>query len=391
MAPETVFHRFPDLPREIQCSIWEIALDGSPSSFVWGDWPNAGVTLLAPLIELPDDEKRRHGEAKVPLIPYRVPEGLPETLRRFPLPFGFPERGDWERIDEELYEEGMIGQSSRRSALDRVTTAAKNVLSGITGITRRDTRPRNQVGYNAGLALLAACRLSRQIALRCAMTKTSQTIPIHAARSDDRPRFIQQQYLEGAILEHLFLTQKRRGSTCYVFGYLLGTPKPPARSRGFTHVAMRLADIEQCIIGRRLEFSVQAAEHINHDLLHKAEWGMWWRPDLGARARRPEANHPFHCTPATIISIYFAILHSLEDSHYDCDMDGVGLQQWHRWYVGMATTGKCILCNKPLLQILQSEIPKAVDGNGIIEVVCLLERELFERPEGTVVNRSHEI
>lgn len=400
------FPRFPDLPVELQCSIWELALQSPSSDFIWAEWPGPEVALLAPLIDLRDEEAQDTSEDKKPgLIPYAIPEGLPQTMDRFPLPYGLPVPHTV-GIDIDSYAENMTRQPVRMTAMQRVAEIAAGALQRVTGRDNRQGELLNCIEYNAGLALLSVCRLSRKTALRHAIVKTHRTMPMDAPHGSSSPQFFEQRH--GVVMRHILTNQQKREGHC--FAYILGGADPSGDSLArpprlgkipskpfplpYTHVAMRLGDIERCIFGRRLAFSEQAAGEIDQKCFDMAEWTMWWRPELGARARRPEANHPFHCTPMTIIAIYAAMLHSLEESFLPtrtvCQQDYTTASECYRWYSRVAVDGNCPACSKPIFHGVRRSFPETIDDAGHIDVVVLMDRNIFEYPEGTVDMRAHE-
>lgn len=388
------FVPFPRLPVEIQIFILELAT--GHSSFLWAEWSGPGLTMLAPMVTIPE-----LSEGDLPgLIPYSLPDGMPKTLPAFPLPGGLPDPSApadaW--VDWETYEAMM---QPKQNSLSRLTNSLRKSL-GQTTLT--DENRQNTLECNPLLEYLRTFSLSRKIAFSRAIIKTNQILPANTTSHSSRPVFHTLNH--GALSSNIFKDLKT-GRNCFAFvlGNDRSTEAPEALmlqkvtdpSKQYTFVSAWLADIERCIFGHRLSFS-PGQQKLDKSRFKQVDWAMWWRPDLGARARRPEANHPFFIPPETILSIYCAILHRLIGDYAhttrNCPAEheyGDAMYSSGGWYFRLLETGKCSRCGKPLLDDLLHNMPQLIDEDGHIDVLILLQRGAFERPELTIDARSHEL
>ncbi|KAI0006882.1 hypothetical protein F4779DRAFT_542767 [Xylariaceae sp. FL0662B] len=388
----TCFTRFSHLPIEIQLQIWERAL--GVSEYVRTEWARPDIITSWPIVSIP-----QLGESDKPgLIPYPAPPGVPPTLALFPEPYGVPNpTGFGNGIDWNDYEAGMLRDSSQKLG---VISSFSTVWGKMTPFLKKPEKP---VQDDDPVAYFSVCRASRLQALKHTIIATEQPLLIDRIRNTRPSRFYPVR--NGVVLGSVFKDQQSR-RCCLLF--MIAPNKsnsklPPCIGRDFrpgiySHVAARLEDIEHCIFGHRLSLT-ETPEGLDEKRFGELSWVMWWRPELGMRARRPEANHPFHIPPASILWIYSMVLHHLvapqvEDwpLFREC-LEGEKSWMYHcgEWYFNFVAKGECFLCHRPLIQELRQYFPELLDSNGYLDVVVLLDRKRFENPEPTVVERSYEI
>ncbi|KAI1376410.1 hypothetical protein F4677DRAFT_91154 [Hypoxylon crocopeplum] len=382
-AARSSFPRFPDLPIEIQFCIWEFVL--CDSSYIRTEWTTPHLTTLWPLVSIPE-----LGEADKPgLIPFPLPAGMPTTMTTHPPPWGFPDRQQVERTswpDFHDYRERMIG-ISRNGILDATSSSLRSTGAEV----------------HTPAVCFVVCRASRQQAMRHVIGATEQSLRCENAQDYSGNRLYPVR--NGFVFGTIFKAQRnRKPVVVYAIAPNADDPELPSRiGQDFlpginTHVAARLSDIERCIFGRRLSLTVLPEGMDGSQFRHRA-WLLWWRPQLGFRARRPEANHPFHCPPGSILWIYSMVLHHLVGARAEdfprlpeC-LAGSWDAGFHigDWYFTLIREGKCQVCRRPLIQDLQSCFPELIDSDGYVDIVIIRDRNSVENPEGTIKNRSHEI
>ncbi|VUC32541.1 unnamed protein product [Clonostachys rosea] len=389
--PNVGFPRFPDLPIEIQSLIWELAI--VERSILWAEWPSREMSLLAPICPIP----RLGLKDPVGLIPYELPAGVPRTLDSHPPPSGLAAGTADSGYDTSLRIMSMTHRSRLTRTDDTWTSSLRKIM------IQPDEAPSNTIGHHPALTLLSVCRLSRRVVLtRRATVKTKHQAPEKVPASLDKSPLFYPSFKGGTLGGNIFKDQ-HSGRSCVLF--VLGSdPLRPSESLPlgkiknayrYSHVAARLADIEQCVLGSRLSFT-KVPDGLNRDRFKDLEDTMWWRPDLGSRVRRPEAGHPFNITPGTIIALYSAVLHQLANIQATTCMGGHARNTWSvrprgEWYFSLLEKGKCTHCSKDLLLPFCESYPQLIDAHGHIDVMVLLDRHRFEQPEYTQSVRSHEI
>ncbi|VUC25034.1 unnamed protein product [Clonostachys rosea] len=350
--------------------------------------------MLAPMVKIPE-----LSEGDLPgLIPYSLPDGMPKTLPGFPLPGGLPDPSADAWVDWEAYETMMQPKQNNLSRL------ASSLVKSFRQTKLTDDDCQNMLQYNPLLEYLKTFSLSRKIAFSRAIVRTNQVLPANTTSNSSRPVFHPLKH--GALSSNIF-KDMRTGRNCFAFALgndrsaesleSLMLQKVNDPSKQYTFVSAWLADIERCIFGHQLSFS-PGQQKLDKARFKQVDWAMWWRPDLGARARRPEANHPFFIPPETILSIYCAILHRLigDYSHTtrNCSAEheyGDAMYCSGEWYFRLLETGKCSRCGKSVLDDLRHNFPQLLDEDGHIDILILLERGAFEKPELTMDARSHEL
>ncbi|KAI4863949.1 hypothetical protein F4820DRAFT_353699 [Hypoxylon rubiginosum] len=392
-----VFHRFPDLPIELQLHIWELALHDS--SYIQIEWTTPHITTAWPLVSIP-----QLGPTDEPgLIPYVLPEGMPTSLDSHPPPRGAPDPGQAHRPDLWAYLESVRDSDRRASEARSSLGLAKAAMS-------RVIRQRGGAASCATARMLAAClatcRASRLQAARHAIVGTGQPLLCPNTRSTGGNRVYPVR--NGLVLGSVFRDRRGGGGgrPCLAYAVAPNTSdrkQPPRvgedfRPGGRTHVAARLSDVERCVFGSRLSLTTPP-DGMDKDRFQMLAWMMWWRPELGHRARRPEANHPWHMTPGSILYIYSMILHHLVGARKEdyprlpeC-LKGERDAVYSRgdWYMTLVREGKCHMCRRPLMDDLRANFSELLDGDGCIDVVVIRDRRSVEEPELTNLLRSHEI
>ncbi|KAI1075362.1 hypothetical protein F5B20DRAFT_560053 [Whalleya microplaca] len=391
-AAATSFTPFSRLPMEIQLQIWEHALQDS--TYVRTEWTEPDVITSWPLISIP-----QLGETEEPgLIPYPLPAGMPSTLTLYPKPYGLPNpAGLGKGVDWKAYEAGMLQDIPRKSG----------VISSFSTVWRKmadfSKKPEEPIEGDDPVACFSVHTASRLQALKHTIVETKQTLLLDKTQNTRPSRFYPVR--NGVILGKVFKDQQtRRPCILFMIAPNMSNPAlPPRIGRDFrpgrySHVAARLADIERCIFGHRLSLT-EVPQGLDKSRFKELQWAMWWRPELGHRARRPEANHPFFTPPASILWIYSMVLHYLvapraEDWKLfkECLAGDKNYMYYSgSWYFNLLETGECSLCHRPLMQELRQYFSELLDKDGFLDIVVLLDRKRFEKPEPTIVDRSYEI
>ncbi|KAK7757689.1 hypothetical protein SLS62_000066 [Diatrype stigma] len=497
-ATTTTFPHFTDLPLEIQLYIWDLVLQDFAFVHIDGSWHNsvshpttspATATAIWPILPVPAP---RLGDPPG-LIPYRLPAGTPATLASHPPPMGIPAsraRG----VDWQAYMRAMLTPSRklvRHAApgvawhFDHFWAAVEAAVGlGMKGEGSRSSSSRGfpelLAGVDDAVACFSACRASRLQAMRRAVVNTGQSVPLSLPQrqldrddddddgdgDDDEWRIRFRLVRNGVVFENVFQdphqyrsgdssSSSDRGRPCLVYAIAANgadPTAPPELGRDFLPfktggvVAARLADIERCVFGngngnggqqQRLSLT-RCPPGLDAARFRELRLLMWWQPELGARARRPEANYPLHCPPASILWIYSSILHSValraraararartgakegqqrqrgggmaEGGEGDGEEGGDGDDATSAeaclcpdgtkmsaylsgaWYFGLLEMGgRCPLCRVPLVDELRRWCPELLDREGCLDVVVLRDRDSVERPEATLSSRSHEI
>lgn len=432
----------------------------------WGR-PHRLATTSWPLVAIPP-----LGAGEPPgLIPYALPPGMPATMAAYPPPMGFP-ASRARRVDWNLYMDAML-RSSRKLGPDpapgivyHFNRAWSASASASTTTAEKQERERGEEGGKRGipglegfddvLTCLSACHTSRLQALRRAIVNTERSLlqqPDSSATTNasqsalsstaaSSSRIPLHPVRNGVVLDSVFVSQHHhhhQRRPCLVYAIAANESdirEPPVLGRDFrpfvggNAVAARLSDIERCVLGQRLSLTHKGGlgpERFAGEL----RWAMWWRPEMGARARRPEAGHPLHCPPASILWIYSVLLHHVamepaavtreeeEEEEEDAREEGEGrageeetqgednethpdLAECLRgdkdamyvsggWYFDLPETGTCRLCRAPLVDALRRRFPDLLDDEGCVDVVILRDRGSVEQPEATIRARSHEI
>ncbi|XXH04501.1 hypothetical protein Hte_010917 [Hypoxylon texense] len=407
ILPSPVFHRFPDLPIELQLHIWELALHDS--AYIEIEWTTPHITTAWPLVSIP-----QLGPADRPgLIPYVLPEGMPTSFGARP-----PLRGSdlWAYLES-------VRDSDRRAAEARASLGLARAAVSRVIPSRREGEGASSSSSSsssaassalcAGARMLAACRAtcraSRLQAARHAVASTRRPLLYPNTQSTGGNRVYPVR--NGFVLGSVFRDPRGGGRPCLVHAVApnLSDRKQPPRVVGGgdgdfrpgprTHVAARLADIERCIFGARLSLAALSPEGMDSDRFQALAWRMWWRPEQGHRARRPEANHPWHMTPGSILHIYSMALHHLVGARKedyprlpDC-LKGERDAMYSRgdWYMTLVREGKCHMCRRPLMDDLRTDFPELLDDDGCIDIIVIRDRKGIEEPELTNLLRSHEI
>ncbi|KAI1402899.1 hypothetical protein F4819DRAFT_453214 [Hypoxylon fuscum] len=379
-ATGTNFHRFPNLPIEIQLYVWELTL--GDSAYIQIEWTTPHTTTIWPLASIP-----RLGKSDRPgLIPYVLPPGVPASLISHPPKWGFPDPQQWHGNDLYDYLESE--------------TAALSAVTSVTSNLRKD----RSVGCGPPMpASFAVCGASRIQAMKHVIVDTKQ--PLLSINTQHTGGNRMYPVRGGFILGSVYKDQ-RIGRPCLVYAITPNAPLnelPPRFGQDFfpgrdTHVAARLSDIERCIFGSRLSLT-KLPEGLDKEQFEGLAWMMWWRPELGHRARRPEANHPFHCPPASILHMYSMILHHLVGARVEdypkqsacLASEKDAMYSSGDWYFKLVENGRCRWCRRPLMDDLRANFPELLDSDGCIDIVILRDRKSIEEPERTVKERSHEV
>lgn len=366
------FPRFLELPTEIQDYIWDLAIGECELLHVHNlIGQNSKMIPIVSISQLqPGDQPG--------LVPATLPPDMPRTLSSHPLPSGFPTATpgeEWEGVDDELYSRFFTG-----------------------GNTCRFTDGDEDAVVRDGAWLLGVASVCRGSCLRLLRHVVIKNKPSYRpAQSLDLCAF-----KNGIVVGNIF-TNQQTNRPCMVFALAqitsnLQHPFRPTKEfdpRRQNYVAARLGDIEKCVFGHRL--SLKNVFHgTSNETIARSQRAMWWLPELGHRARRPEACHPFFLNPETIIAIYIEILHSLafarermtSSGHLAEDKCSMKQVQYiaHR---GL-DDGECRFCHRRLTSDAR-EHWGLIDDEGYLDVVVLLEREKYLWPEMTYSHRSYEV
>ncbi|CAJ2507405.1 Uu.00g085910.m01.CDS01 [Anthostomella pinea] len=318
-----------------------------------------------PLVAIP-----QLGETDEPgLIPIALPPGVPSTLSGWPIrSVGIPNEQAMRDLDWNPFQDYLDTFASELSS------SLRNVWAGIT---KKATGAFGKRQHKAELIQ-----------------------PNNVNRNHFYP------VRNGAVLASVFRDQRSR-RPCVVYMVAPGTTAPdqtrPSRIRKdyrpdtLSHVAAHLGDVERCIMGHRLSLTSIPGTLVGRSF-EFSEWAMWWRPELGRRLRRPEAGHPFHTPPSTILWIYSMVLHHMVAARVrdyprlpDC-LSGRRDAVFYSgaWYFNLVRTGECVGCGRLLMRELRQFFPELMDSEGCIDIVVLRDRKSVEEPERTLGHRSHE-
>ncbi|KAI1758730.1 hypothetical protein GGR53DRAFT_210915 [Hypoxylon sp. FL1150] len=326
-ATPSTFHQFPGLPIEVQLYIWDLALDDSVDIQI--NWTTPHMTTAWPLVSI----RQTGAEDKPGLIPYVLPKGTPTSINSHPPPYGMPDPNRAQSA--ELF---ALSESVRDA--DRGASEAKSSF-GVTltkAVVSRVIRQRKGACDEPSTlaACLATCRASRLQATR----RRPSVSGAQQVRIRQRLREPAQRSTVPCLRDR---AQRIRQETTPANGYRLAAGRSQPRGRAAVrHQALRLRALTTVLEGTDSN-SFRRLGHM-----------MWWQPKLGHRARRPEANHPWHMTPDSISHVYSTVLHHLvgvRTKAYprlpECLKDEWSVIHMHgKWHTTLVREGKCHLCDK---------------------------------------------
>ncbi|KAH9885681.1 hypothetical protein F4778DRAFT_760109 [Xylariomycetidae sp. FL2044] len=402
-TPGPTFTRFLDLPVELQWSIWGLAF--GDITCVRINWPSLNITTSWPVHSIP-----QLGQGDPPgLIPYALPPGMPSTLELFPLPAGLLQglrepdpnrnlyRGGSIDFDFYTYASMMLTPTSPRTRHRTDSAFLRPLLCAFRAIfTSRQGKgrlERDKASRFGPSTCLWVSRASRQLALRHAIVDTGKPLHPNTWFLDYETQSFRT--ANGCRIFGSVFKDQLNGRPCLVCMIPSASErwrKSPPRMRHDSYVAARLPEIERCIFGHRLSLT-QLAEGMDHNRLYQLERTMFFQPQPHSPARRPEANHPWHCSPGLSVGIYFSVIHHLAAVREENYPDVSRCSKYYvrgNWYVDLIETGKCAFCKRPLIQELRANFPEMLDRNGCLDIVLLRDRHSIEEPERTLTYRVNE-